>query len=245
MKKFIKFREPNSIIPEAFTAIELDIYALVLCELSKKQALPSRVNSRNNWGREMVFTNDELLSVFGCSSHHLSRNIKKSAKSLLSKKIWCQDHGKFSLLSSAEYYSNYGLCLTLSATAHQYISAGSHKNFSEVNFEHYLKVKSKYSKRLLVMVSRWRNHKNRKQKLDVDSFRKYLGVPEGRYKKHESFTRKCLKEPIKELQEVLLLKPFDEALKGFQSVRKGKDVSWVVLMLNFNMPVIEDDEHEF
>ncbi|WP_318511145.1 replication initiation protein [Photobacterium leiognathi] len=235
-KKINKFREPNKLTPVNYGAIEQNLYALILRQISISVWAEKKQNTFFS-NKEITLSIDELLFWFNCSKSNLANNVAPAAKSMVSKSLIYNDgvnDYEIKFLDSVEYYSNSGLYIKVNANAIGIIKEDIPKDYSEIDITHYFKLKGKYSRRLLKIISQWKSIHNKVITLELDEYRKILGVPENRYHRTESFIKNCISQPMLDVISCSSGEwtAFDDEKKGYELHRKGRSFSSIKIMLN-------------
>ena len=247
--RLTKFREPNNIIPVAFTAIEQDIYALILCELSKESWASKHKDTTINFVDNLIeFSITELKDYFDCSLSNLSKNVRSASNSLCVKEINITlDDGNnknIKLLDSCEFHINSGLHIEVNKEAKELIFKFISNNYSEIDLNLYLNLKSKHSKRLLKFISQWKMTKFKTNEIKMSKYRKSFSIDENKYLRTEAFIRKCIDEPIKEIlnksDNQWILK--DE--KGYLLKKEGRKIGSIVFTVFFNKKDEDADNND-
>lgn len=248
-KKFHhKFREPNLLSPIDYGVLEQDIYALILSRISVSvwAEIKHNVQYKSN-NRSFEFSIDEMLTRFNCSESNLRNNVAVAAKLMIDKKLIYEGDSEVrhvSLLDSSEYHSNSGLFVTINTDAMAIIRKEISRNYSEIDANHYFKLSSKYSRRLLKIVSRWKRHSDKIITLDLLEYKKILGVDNSKYERMESFIRNCVRSPINDLLSHSNgdWTPFDDDKNGYIMHRRGRSYQTIQIMLKCTVNSNDNDD---
>jgi plasmid replication initiation protein len=238
-----KFREPDHIFPACLSSKEQDIFALLLCEISKDKAkLDSLIRegdkkkiSEFKHKTTFSFTTDELSNVFNCTKSNVRMVLEPAAISLMQKDVGYSDSSGFDFfhpISRVRYVDGILICEMLPSVIEMIVN---YKAFSEIDFKLFISLNGRYERRILREISQWKNIE-KELVFTIDEFKSRLGIKDGQYSIFSNFKKRCIDEPIKDI----LLKSngtwiaTDENNLGYELIKSGRSYSHIRLKLKHN-----------
>lgn len=239
MSKIMKFREPDNIFPSSLSNSSQNLFALVLCEISRIKGSNVAISKREGEHQKLEipnkyrFSEETLIERFNCSKDNIRMVLEPAARSLISKLIGISEEGKFryfSLASEVYYESGGFLEITLNPSSLAKIS--EYKGYSEMELLTFISL-NKISKRLFRYISRFKSLDYEYPLIPVDDFKELIGV-KGKYPQYTNF-RKVL---IKAFKDIITAtnsnwKAIDEKGIGFETKRTGRSVTHIKVCLEF------------
>ncbi|HCE5184929.1 replication initiation protein [Vibrio parahaemolyticus] len=233
MKKLSKFREPINVFPAALSAAEQDVFALVLCEISKVvgfngiQAKQSDEFEKKPIPYQFEFTEAELTGLFQCSVDNLRKTLEPAARSLVRRDVsYSSDQGfdVFSPISRVRYHMGQPFFIEMSPSVAELLAENVEAGFSEMDFKLFVSLSGRYERRILKALSQWKHIPSKEVKFTIKEFRDYIGLEDGEYQRTEALVRKTIKKPISDIIEKSegCWVPTDPEKKGFALTREGK-----------------------
>lgn len=240
-KKLNKFREPINIFPQKLSASEQDIFALILCEISKIVGY----NKKKAEGEgkpiptQFVFTEKELVTLFGCSKDNIRMTLEPAARKLQNTQIGYSSNDRFEYFSPIAYVSyiqGQSLSLEVSPTIAERLATNVVSGFSEMDFRLFVKLSGKYERRLLKLLSQWKGKKE--IKLSIKEFREHLGIPSSSYKLFSNLRRSVIEPAFNDIisKSNGVWVACDRELCGFELVKTGKTYTDIIFKVDYISP---------
>ncbi len=223
-KNIDKFREPKDIIPQ-FSSAGHNVFGIMLSEISKLKARNKQKQKEADLkGIEFKleqtplhyhFTNDDLAVALKCTVNNLYSTMPIAAKKLASSpvrtKIKVNERrvitSFLNLFVSTTYDSQLGFSIKLTDDGRKYIDKEIDENFAEIDFNRYVDIKSKYSKRLLKILHSHKKESKWVISLKLETYKKLLSInqenPDGEidetFKREDNFRLRAIVEPFAEI----------------------------------------------
>lgn len=243
MKKLIKFREPINVFPACLSAVEQDVFALVLCEISKvvgfNNSLPQD-QDKKPIPYHFEFSEAELTGLFQCSVDNLRKTLEPAARALVKCDIsYSLEAGfdVFSPVSRVRYHKGQSFFIEMSPSVAEFLAESVESGFSEIDFKLFVSLRGRYERRLLKALSQWRRNPEKEIKFEIQAYREYIGLEKSEYQRTEAFVRRTIKDPIADI--LTKSRGFwvatDVDKKGFILTREGKRNAYthVILKLRY------------
>lgn len=237
-----KFREPENIFPSSLTATEQDIFALLLCEISKvkgrREILKKAEKDLPPVPCIFSFSEDDLMRVFNCKKDNIRKVLEPAAKALRSREVG------YSLDNEFDYFSPIGRVrykvggdFVISMLPDVVELLCNYNGFSEVDFRLFVSLTGRYEKRILKEISRWKGI-DKKIIFSIDDYRERIGVKENSYTIFANFRKRCIEEPIKKIisESNGVWIPSDKDGAGYKLIKKGRSYTDIEICLKYNPP---------
>lgn len=247
MKKLNKFREPINVFPASLGAAEQDVFALVLCEISKVVGFNStQIKQCDDFEKKPIpyqfeFSEEELTTLFQCSVDNLRKTIEPAAKSLVKREVsYSSERGfdVFSPIARARYNMGQPFFIEMAPSVAELLAENVEAGFSEIDFKLFVSLSGRYERRLLKALSQWKHNPSKEIKFKIQDYRDYIGLEDGEYQRTEALVRKTIKKPISDIIEKSegCWVPTDPEKKGFLLTREGKGRAYthVTLKLRYD-----------
>lgn len=188
-KRLETFSEPNNFYPANLTATEQDIFALALCEISKVVGFNKKQEKKGGEQKpipfEFEFSEGELAKLFKCSKSNLYNTLLPAADMLRKRDIrFALDDRFFSfnLISGAEYNQGDTFKVEIPKRVSEIIAGNIGDNFTVMDLKLFVILSGRYARRILKLISQWKNKPKVEPKYTLDEFKAYIGVPDEGYK---------------------------------------------------------------
>lgn len=229
------------------TAREQDFVTLLMKSVKKsadeiKYTLGTDLHENFEYERiptKFSFTTTELSNLFQVSPSALYHSLDELTDSLMGKVAYLKNPEKNSfekaVLFSDASYSKGVLTLEVSrSTAARMLDYS--KGFAEIDLKLLFSLKGAYEKRILEILSRFKNQRD--FKVSLDDFSLMIGSSRERYQTFSDFRKVVIERPLKKIIErsegVWTAK--DEAGKGYELVKYGRTYSHIVFKMQWNEP---------
>ena len=242
MKQLNKFREPDHIFPAILSAREQDVFALLLCEISKAQAKQKKndvdgINS--SLPNVFIFSEEELMSAFNCSKDNIRKILEPAAKSLQEKRVGYSDKNGFDYFSPVgrvAYQRGKEFRLEMLPSVVDMIS--EYEGFSELDFKLFASLNGRYEKRILRELSRWKDIPDKKIKFSIDELRRRLGVEDDKYQRMDAFKARCIDQPMKAILSSAkgVWTATDVDKKGYELIKSGRTYNYIIFHMKYTSP---------
>lgn len=218
----MKFREADHLLPASLSATEQDLLGLVLCEISKQQAINKLNGTQVALPNKFTYSENTMLDIFNCNKDKLRHTIEKAGLNLMKTPMSYSDKNKFyhlNLFAGVEYKRGGNFSIFMLDKTVEVIS--TYKGFSEMDFKLFVSLESKYQKRLFREINRWRTIKNKPMLLN--DFKTLIGVDTESYPKFAAFRKNHIEPIFKAILEKTkgLWTATDAEGKGYKLFIKG------------------------
>lgn len=224
----------------SFTAREHDMMALFLSRLNREHWLDF-IEKRDIYAPQYTFSGNVLKEWFGLSSKQLYPTLRPVAERLSSRKIGLSNDNSeefdFIPLFARVKYSKGSLTVVPNAELiHAYVdySAGH----AQINHHSFRSLKSEHSKRLYVLLSRFKDVKTKLHQQPITSLHGIYGLLDQKgkllkksYSQNKVFIDRCIKKPIEEMRnsidvmkELEFIIDQESGNMGFRSILQGKKI---------------------
>ena len=242
MKKLEKFREPINVFPTELTASEQDVFALILCEISKIVGFNKKSTTieKKEIPTKFEFTEKELVRLFGWSKNNIRMTLEPAAKKLQATQIGCSvDDGfeYFSPLGYVSYVQGGTFVLEVVSTVANRLAENIVSGFSEIDFRLFVRLSGKYERRLLKLLSQWKGKKE--IILSIDKFRELLGIPTSKYKTFANLRRRVIEPAFKDIisKSNGVWSATDKNNLGFELLKNGRYYTDIIFKVSYTPPV--------
>lgn len=237
---FDKFREPENIFPASLTATEQDIFALLLCEISKAKGRREKLKAL---GKERPpvpctfnFSEADLMNAFSCKKDNIRKVLEPAAKSLRSREIgYSSEEGfdYFSPIGRVRYEVGGDFVISMLPDVVELLC--NYNGFSEIDFRFFISLSGRYEKRILKEISRWKGV-SKKIIFSIDDYRDRLGVKKESYSVFANFKKRCIDEPIKKIisESLGVWVASDSDGLGYRLIKKGRSYAEIEICLKYN-----------
>lgn len=233
MKKLRKFREPNDVFPADLGASEQDVFALVLCEISKvvgfnnAQAKKDADFKKKPIPYQFEFSEEELTTLFQCSVDNLRKTIEPAARSLVKRDVsYSSDQGfdVFSPISRVRYNMGEPFFMESSPSVAELLAEKVEAGFAEIDFRIFVALSGAHGRRILKALSQWKYNPSKEVKFKLQDYRDYLGIEDDEYERTEALVRRTIRLPVADIikKSKGCWVPTDPDKKGFVLTREGK-----------------------
>lgn len=241
-RTYDKFREPENIFPASLTATEQDIFALLLCEISK---VKGRRELLKKTGKDLPpipcvfrFSEDDLMTAFNCKKDNIRKVLEPAAKALRSREVgysFDDEFDYFSPIGRVRYKVGDEFVISMLPDVVEILC--NYNGFSEIDFKLFISLPGRYEKRILKEISRWKGTEKRII-FSIDEYRDRLGVKESSYSVFANFRKRCIDEPIKKIinESFGVWVPSDSDGLGYKLIKKGRSYSEIEICLRYNPP---------
>lgn len=239
-KLYDKFREPENIFPASLTATEQDIFALLLCEISKVKGKREKFKKL---GKELPliphvfnFSEADLMHAFNCKKDNIRKILEPAAVSLRSRPVgYSGEKGfdNFSPIARVKYDVGGDFVIYMLPDVVEMLC--DYNGFSEIDFRLFTSFSGRYEKRILKEISRWKGL-DKRIIFSISEYKERLGVKEGSYSIFANFKKRCIDEPIKKIisESYGVWTPSDKDGLGYKLIKKGRSYSEIEICLKYN-----------
>ncbi|MGD6739380.1 replication initiation protein (plasmid) [Photobacterium leiognathi subsp. mandapamensis] len=229
----------------SFTAREQDLVTL-LVRAVKQEADKQRYSVGNNEEYDLqkiptkfFFSTKELTSLLNVTPSALYHTLDDVTTSIMGKVAYIKNPEKNSfekaVLVTRAKYENGTLMLGIDRdTAGTMLDYS--QGFAEIDLRLLLSLRGGYEKRLLELISRFKNHRDYTCKLD--DFYEMVGAHRDQFKDFTIFRRTVIEKPLQRLitQSNGVWTPKDDAKKGYELVKNGRNYSHIIFKMQWNEP---------
>jgi plasmid replication initiation protein len=234
-KKLEKFRESNLFKLKGMESTEQDLFALMLCEISKVVGFNKKLKANEDTNLipyHFSFTELEMCNLFNCSTDNLRKTLEPAAKRLTKREIgtsgkWGFDY--FSPIYRVKYERGGKFEMYMGPEIAEMIANSTIINFSEIDLKQFIELKGKHAKRIFKSLNRWKSSTdNENLILSFDELRELLGV-DNEYKNKQHFRKYCIEIPMREIVTKLSdnWRPLDKKNKGYELIKTGRAYSHI------------------
>ena len=237
----------------SFTAREQDLVTL-LVRAVKQEADKQRYSVGNNEEYDLqkiptkfFFSTKELTSLLNVTPSALYHTLDDVTTSIMGKVAYIKNPEKNSfekaVLVTRAKYENGTLMLGIDRdTAGTMLDYS--QGFAEIDLRLLLSLRGGYEKRLLELISRFKNHRYYTCKLD--DFYEMVGAHRDQFKDFTIFRRTVIEKPLQRLitQSNGVWTPKDDAKKGYELVKNGRSYSHIIFKMQWNEPISKKEKQK-
>tara|TARA_B100001094_G_C18122783_1_gene767806 strand:- start:304 stop:1032 length:729 start_codon:yes stop_codon:yes gene_type:complete len=236
-------KKPHSFITSKMrlTAREQDLLTLAVkkIKLSSDQYF---FKHQKNVTKETIktafsFTTQELSQLFHVTPSALYHTLDEVTDSLINKPIFLknpdmQEFEKIVLFSNIKYRCGVLTLEVSQSTALMMLDYS--KGFGEIDLKILLKLNGGYEKRILDLISRFKN--KREFQCSIDELAEMLGTQRDNYKLFSNFRRVVIERPLQNIIQKsngvwTAKKDFP---KGYHLIKKGRHCSGIIFKMHYN-----------
>ena len=236
------------------TAREQDFVTLLMKAVKKsaddiKYSLDD-VNENFEYERiptKFLFTTTELANLFQVTPSALYHSLDELTDSLMGKVAYLKNPEKGSfekavLFSDVSYYKG---ILTLEVSRSTAAKMLDYSNgFAEIDLKLLFSLKGAYEKRILEILSRFKNQRD--FKVSIDDYSLMIGSSRDRYKTFSDFRKVVIERPLLKIitKSNGVWTPKDDAKKGYELVKKGRSYSHIIFKMQWNEPTSKKEKQK-